>query len=370
MAYAARCYFSFRSPYAWLAMRHLDTLGWGIGSALEYLPYFEPPESIKARLAELGGSVLYRPMSRQHHFYILTDVKRTLRDSGLTLKWPIDEAPDWSIPHLAYLACPHDAARRHFARTLMEVRWLHGRCIWDWEEVHRLLYTLLGKVEADQTVRRARTEALLEQAVQVLYRAYLDDVFGVPYFIVGREKFWGNDRVEPFLSALTQGAGTAPTGANLSQEAQTPLLPPGSSPSQCLSTHERTAAYAQAFVGTHEITFSPGGGAWSLTLSPEEPVFKGHYPDNPILPGIFILDAIVQGVRAYFARDGRRAELARVKSMRFLAPFTPGDTMRVTLGIEEVDAPGEVQVSAEVMRESVRAASAKMLIRIQPETTA
>lgn len=197
----ARCYFSFRSPYAWLALRTLEERGLGIGSALEYVPYFEPPPDLRADLEARGGRVLYAPMSRERHLYILSDVKRTLKAAGIAPRWPVDDNPDWSVPHLAYLACPDDRVRRAFAMAVFEARWLRGANVWHWDAVEAYLGGIVTAREAAAIVGRARSAATAQQAVEALYRAYMDDVFGVPFLIVGREKFWGNDRVEQFIAA-------------------------------------------------------------------------------------------------------------------------------------------------------------------------
>lgn len=199
-----RCYFSLRSPYSWLAMRTLDRHGAGIGSALEYIPYFEPPEALARQLAEVGGECLYRPMGKDRSLYILGDVKRISRAQGLSVKWPVDQAPDWSIAHLAYLACDDPALARAFAFEAMAARWERGENIWCWDKVLDLLTVAGTPAQAALTVARARSEEGAARAVAALHRAYVDGVFGVPFAIAGREKFWGNDRVELFLETMRE----------------------------------------------------------------------------------------------------------------------------------------------------------------------
>lgn len=201
MKLAARCYFSFRSPYAWLAMRTLDQQGLGIGSSLVYQPYFEPPAAMLERLHQRGGRMLYTPMSRERHLYILSDVKRSVTAAGLTPRWPQDHNPDWSIPHLVYLACPNDQVRRAFAMASFEARWLRGEDIWQWSAAEAALRSCLAEVQVAAVLSHARSAAIDNAALDVLYSAYMDDVFGVPFLIVGREKFWGNDRIEQFVAA-------------------------------------------------------------------------------------------------------------------------------------------------------------------------
>jgi 2-hydroxychromene-2-carboxylate isomerase len=185
-------------------MRTLDQHGAGIGSGLEYIPYFEPRAALARRLDEAGGEFLYQPMGKDRSLYILGDVKRITRALALEVKWPVDQDPDWSIAHLAYLACDDAALARAFAFEAMEARWQRGENIWCWDKVKSLLAAIGTPAQAAQIVQRAQSEEVAARAVDALYRAYLDGVFGVPFAIAGREKFWGNDRIALFLETMRE----------------------------------------------------------------------------------------------------------------------------------------------------------------------
>lgn len=62
------------------------------------------------------------------------------------------------------------------------------------------------------------------------------------------------------------------------------------------------------------------------------PLFKGHFPQEPILPGVIILEMLAQsGAIALLAVESNRgkvAYLAAVESARFRKPVRPGDTIR------------------------------------------
>ena len=73
-------------------------------------------------------------------------------------------------------------------------------------------------------------------------------------------------------------------------------------------------------------------------VDPANPVFAGHFPAKPILPGVFLIEAVAQtaGVMLGSARpevsvksDGGVALLAAVNRFKFLKPVTPGQTLRV-----------------------------------------
>ncbi len=54
-------------------------------------------------------------------------------------------------------------------------------------------------------------ETVREEATAALLHLDRDGVFGVPFFIAGREKFWGIDRLPRFADAVrSAGAAAAP----------------------------------------------------------------------------------------------------------------------------------------------------------------
>ena len=66
-----------------------------------------------------------------------------------------------------------------------------------------------------------------------------------------------------------------------------------------------------------------------------EPVFAGHFPDRPILPGVMLL-ALAREAMA--ARLGRTPRLLKIVRQRFLNPVLPGVTLRIECEIKNEDA--------------------------------
>lgn len=210
-----RFYFSFRSPYAWLAARVLRARAPGVLSRLERLPYWEPDEATATRLSALGGRVAYVPMSRPKHLYILQDVKRLARALGLDHVWPVDERPAWDVPHLAYLAAERRGRADDFLWACLRARWEQGRDICRRETMSALEREL--ELPQGTLAGAVLDSELLDAGARVLLRAWSDGVFGIPFFVCGADKFWGVDRLDAFLSALAAreraAAGRAPEPA-------------------------------------------------------------------------------------------------------------------------------------------------------------
>lgn len=123
---------------------------------------------------------------------------------------------------------------------------------------------------------------------------------------------------------------------------------------------------SKPFDGVDEFELTPSGARWNLPLRADEPVFRGHYPGNPILPGIYTMESITQGVEMYFALQGKQARLRHVGSMRFQAPLVPGARASIDAVVQVDEDTGEAVVRATVSRAAVKAASAKFVFSLSP----
>ena len=73
-------------------------------------------------------------------------------------------------------------------------------------------------------------------------------------------------------------------------------------------------------------------------VDPADPIFAGHFPAKPILPGVLLIEAVAQtaGVMLGSAapqdgdkNPGKVALLAAVNRFKFLKPVTPGQELRI-----------------------------------------
>jgi 3-hydroxyacyl-[acyl-carrier-protein] dehydratase len=70
-------------------------------------------------------------------------------------------------------------------------------------------------------------------------------------------------------------------------------------------------------------------------VSSNEPFFPGHFPGNPIMPGVLIVEAIAQAAGIWDAlrqpdRTKRGMALVGMDRVRFRRPVVPGDVLRLT----------------------------------------
>lgn len=69
-------------------------------------------------------------------------------------------------------------------------------------------------------------------------------------------------------------------------------------------------------------------GETTLFIAPDHPVFAGHFPGMPILPGVLLLDAAVHAVS--HALGASSPASCQISSAKFLSPVGPGETLSLS----------------------------------------
>jgi len=75
-------------------------------------------------------------------------------------------------------------------------------------------------------------------------------------------------------------------------------------------------------------------------ISFNEPQFMGHFPGNPIMPGVLLIEAMAQvgGVTLLYPQEnrGKIAVFAKIDNVRFRKQIIPGDQLRTTAVITKI----------------------------------
>lgn len=99
-------------------------------------------------------------------------------------------------------------------------------------------------------------------------------------------------------------------------------------------------------------------------VSYNEPYFAGHFPAEPVMPGVLIVEAMAQaGAVAMLSQPemkGKTAYFAGIQSAKFKRKVVPGDVLELEVEIVKVKGPvgigkgtasvdGKLAASAEIM---------------------
>jgi 2-hydroxychromene-2-carboxylate isomerase len=184
----------------WLASVRLPALLRGLQVDLDLVPVWEPEPELRARLAAHDMVWDFPQPSRAKRFYILQDVRRHARAYGLSIVWPIDRAVRWSPPHVGFLYAQARGCGPAYHARVLAARFTQGKDVTD-PAVLAAIAREVGLDPADLLATIAE-DRLADRILECFRMAGAHDVFGWPFFVYGRQKFWGNDRLEWLVEAI------------------------------------------------------------------------------------------------------------------------------------------------------------------------
>ena len=86
------------------------------------------------------------------------------------------------------------------------------------------------------------------------------------------------------------------------------------------------------------------GATCTRTFRADEPFYSGHYPGNPITPGVLLCESVFQAAGLLIAREAQAAGrkpgegvplLAKITEVRFRNPVYPGETVLIDVTKKE-----------------------------------
>ncbi len=91
--------------------------------------------------------------------------------------------------------------------------------------------------------------------------------------------------------------------------------------------------YPFLLVDRAEIMEEGKGAIGYKNVTMNEPFFQGHFPVEPVMPGVLIVEALAQvGAIALLSKDEFRGKIAYfggIKEAKFRGKVTPGDTLKL-----------------------------------------
>ncbi len=80
------------------------------------------------------------------------------------------------------------------------------------------------------------------------------------------------------------------------------------------------------------VSFADDRITGTLRFDENFPGFAGHFPEQPVVPGVCLLEALMALVEL---ATGKRHEIAGIRQLKFFRPLLPGDELEITLTLEE-----------------------------------
>jgi len=89
------------------------------------------------------------------------------------------------------------------------------------------------------------------------------------------------------------------------------------------------------------IEMEPGVRAVGIkNVTANEPFFPGHFPGNPIMPGVLQVEALAQvaavAMLSLPENKGKLGLFAGIDEVRFKKPVLPGDTLKLVIEIQSM----------------------------------
>jgi len=186
MSNTVRFYFSFRSPYSWLAFYRISKIMDDLPIEFEFIPVYPPKEFENDPKKNIRKTV-----------YIGEDIKRFADAYGLELSWPKPFDIDWAIPHAAYIYAEEKGKGLEFILESYICRFSSGLDIATTEVLKCIASSCdLNDIEL---IDASLSPKYREQLEKRMAQGNKDKIFGAPFFIYQGQKYWGNDRLEWLL---------------------------------------------------------------------------------------------------------------------------------------------------------------------------
>lgn len=90
--------------------------------------------------------------------------------------------------------------------------------------------------------------------------------------------------------------------------------------------------------------------SWNLHLEAGHKIFKGHFPDNPILPGVCMMHMVKETLEQEFSTKLR---VRKADQLKFLRIIDPRETPELKLQIKALKEEGGYKISAALSKEEV-----------------
>ena len=191
-------YFDFSSPYSYIAAERIESALLGSGRTIRYCPIL-----FGVIVNNLGNPILVDvPLKGE---YSKRDFVRSAHFYGLELNFPakFPIATQAAARATLMLREQQHPKLNIFIKEVFRAYFVRNENITD----THVLAQIANSVGIDgEQVQQADANPLYKDMLKATVSAAMEQrLFGVPYFVVDGEAFWGNDRLEHIQRWVTQG---------------------------------------------------------------------------------------------------------------------------------------------------------------------
>lgn len=98
-------------------------------------------------------------------------------------------------------------------------------------------------------------------------------------------------------------------------------------------------------------------------FSSDDPIFAGHFPGDPLVPGVILTEALAQtaGIAAHNEKSEERFLLSAIRQMKFLRPVRPGEKI-ILRARKQGEADQLLQFEVEAIVDGIPAATGQIVL--------
>lgn len=82
-----------------------------------------------------------------------------------------------------------------------------------------------------------------------------------------------------------------------------------------------------------------------LQIDPEHPLFKGHFPNNPIVPGVVLLQMLKEQAERF---SGNQLQMFKASNVKFVSAISPEEENKIRLETDFMDTNGLLTGSSKI----------------------
>jgi 3-hydroxyacyl-[acyl-carrier-protein] dehydratase len=104
---------------------------------------------------------------------------------------------------------------------------------------------------------------------------------------------------------------------------------------------------------SHKTDTSNRDGLAEAYAAAGSPWFSGHFPNDPVLPGIAILSMVTDSIKHQESKKGKNIRIAGIRRVRFRLPVRPDEVLTVSVSLSDQESGPSYQFKVAVSGKTV-----------------